>query len=88
MAVCNTWVYYGVDDQKWEKIKQLMKEKYNIEITGKEGETKIAGVMVHYKYHPDSQIGEMTVISKPILFPCATIKKIIDNVFYSIDNES
>lgn len=87
MAVCDTWVYYGVDEQKWEQIKQSLKEN-NIDIKGNEGETNIGGVTVHYKYHPDSQMGEITVIDKPLLFPCGAIKRIVDDAFYGINNKS
>lgn len=84
MAMCDSWVYYGVDDTKWEQIKEHCKEKYNFQIEGREGEAEVMGVIVHYKHHPDSQIGEMNILSKPVFFPCGMIKKIIDDVFYSI----
>lgn len=84
MAVCDIWVYYGVDDDKWEKIQKLCKQRYDIEINGQEGEMEVMGVTVYFKHHPDAEIGEMNVLHKPKLFPCGMIKKIIDDVFYSI----
>jgi hypothetical protein len=77
---CDRLTYSGVDASMWERVRGLIGQEYGIAVERDAGVASRRGFTVEWTYDAGKQMLEVRCTNKPLLLPCGTINKHIDDL--------